>query len=79
MIVVKHRLRLGIQLRNPGGHVSELRANLPVFVYISANSGHVIGRHYDVDNHHGTFQLDYQKKDLLFKKIKSTTQYLVLL
>ncbi|EER32021.1 conserved hypothetical protein [Candida tropicalis MYA-3404] len=70
MIVVKHRLRLGIQLRNPGGHVSELRANLPVFVYISANSGHVIGRHYDVDNHHGTFQLDYQKKDLLFKKDK---------
>lgn len=71
MVVVKHRLRLGIQLRNPGGHVSELRANLPIFVYISANSGQVIGRHYDVDNHHGTFQLDYQKEDLLFKKDKS--------
>ena len=35
-------------------------------MYISANSGHVIGRHYDVDNHHGTFQLDYQKEDILF-------------
>ncbi|KAL6453647.1 ART5 Arrestin-related trafficking adapter 5 [Candida maltosa Xu316] len=68
MIVVKHRLRIGIQLKNSGGHVSELRANLPVFVYISANSGKVVGRHYDVDNHHGTFQLDYQKEDLLFKK-----------
>lgn len=66
MIVVKHRLRVSIQLRNSGGHVSELRANLPIFVYISANSGHVIGRHYDVDNHHGTFQLDYQKEDILF-------------
>ena len=31
-------------------------------MYISANSGHVIGRHYDVDNHHSTFQLDYQKE-----------------
>ncbi|RCK60672.1 Arrestin-related trafficking adapter 5 [Candida viswanathii] len=75
MVVVKHRLRLGIQLRNPGGHVSELRANLPICVYISANSGHVVGRHYDVDNHHGTFQLDYLKEDCLFKKDKGETHH----
>ncbi|CAI5757565.1 unnamed protein product [Candida verbasci] len=68
MIVVKHRLRVAIQLRNKEGHVSELRANLPIYVYISANSGHVIGRHYEVDNHHGTFILDMTKEDLVFKR-----------
>lgn len=68
MIVVKHRLRVAIQLKNKAGHTSELRANLPVFVYLSANVGHVVGRHYDIDNHHGTFQLDYKKEDVLFHK-----------
>lgn len=68
MIVVKHRLRVAIQVKNKEGHTSELRANLPVFVYLSANLGHVIGRHYDVDNHHGTFQLDYKREDTLFHK-----------
>ncbi|CAK9438637.1 uncharacterized protein LODBEIA_P28610 [Lodderomyces beijingensis] len=68
LITVKHRLRVAIQLKNKEGHTSELRANLPIFVYISANIGHVLGRHFDVDNHHGTFQLDYQKQDSLFHK-----------
>ncbi|KAI5966256.1 uncharacterized protein KGF55_000565 [Candida pseudojiufengensis] len=71
MIVVKHRLRVAIQLKNKEGHTSELRANLPIYVYISANIGHVVGRHYDVDNHHGTFQLDYKKEDVLFHKKES--------
>lgn len=68
MIVVKHRLRVAIQLKNKEGHTSELRANLPVVVYLSANIGHVVGRHYDIDNHHGTFQLDYKREDVLFHK-----------
>ncbi|KAG5422004.1 hypothetical protein I9W82_001097 [Candida metapsilosis] len=68
MIVIKHRLRVAIQLKNKEGHTSELRANLPVCVYLSANIGHVVGRHYDIDNHHGTFVLDYKKEDVLFHK-----------
>lgn len=68
IVQVKHRLRISIQLKNKEGHVSELRANLPVCVYISANVGHVIGRHFDVDHHHGTFTPVNDKEDILFKK-----------
>lgn len=34
-IKVRHKLRFNVQLQNPDGHISELRANLPVALYIS--------------------------------------------
>lgn len=36
-IKIRHKLRFRIQLHNPDGHVSELRATLPVSVFISPN------------------------------------------
>lgn len=36
-IKVRHKIKFNIQLHNPDGHVSELRANLPVSLYISEN------------------------------------------
>ncbi|KAK6349076.1 hypothetical protein TWF730_009835 [Orbilia blumenaviensis] len=34
-IKVRHKLKFAIQLKNPDGHVSELRATLPVMLFIS--------------------------------------------
>ena len=34
-IKVRHKIKFNVQLHNPDGHVSELRANLPVSLYIS--------------------------------------------
>ena len=34
-IKVNHKLKFNIQLNNPDGHISELRANLPIILYIS--------------------------------------------
>ena len=34
-IKIRHKIKFNIQLHNPDGHVSELRANLPVSLYIS--------------------------------------------
>lgn len=68
MIVVKHRLRISVQLENLGGHISELRANLPIHVYISPNTGHVVGRHYSIEPTYGTFVLDRSKDDAIFKR-----------
>ena len=64
-ILVKHRVRISIQLLNPGGHVSELRANLPVYIYISPNSGTVTGTHLNVEPVHSNFVEDGE--DTLFK------------
>ncbi|OJJ45442.1 hypothetical protein ASPZODRAFT_134098 [Penicilliopsis zonata CBS 506.65] len=36
-IKVRHKLKFRIQLHNPDGHVSELRATLPVSIFISPN------------------------------------------
>lgn len=36
-IKIRHKIKFNIQLHNPDGHVSELRANLPVSLYISEN------------------------------------------
>lgn len=36
-IKIRHKLKFRIQLHNPDGHVSELRATLPVAIYISPN------------------------------------------
>lgn len=64
-ILVKHRVRISIQLLNAGGHVSELRANLPVYIYISTHSGTVRGAHLKVDPAHGVYEKDGE--DVLFK------------
>lgn len=34
-IKIRHKLKFNIQLHNPDGHISELRANLPISLYIS--------------------------------------------
>lgn len=34
-IKVRHKVKFNVQLHNPDGHISELRANLPVTFYIS--------------------------------------------
>ena len=34
-IKVRHKLKFNVQLHNPDGHISELRANLPISLYIS--------------------------------------------
>ncbi|KAK5098441.1 hypothetical protein LTS08_006574 [Lithohypha guttulata] len=34
-IKVRHKIKFNVQLHNPDGHISELRANLPVSLYIS--------------------------------------------
>lgn len=36
-IKIRHKIKFNVQLHNPDGHVSELRANLPVSLYISEN------------------------------------------
>lgn len=36
-IKIRHKLKLTVALKNPDGHVSELRATLPVTIYISPN------------------------------------------
>ncbi|ETN39359.1 uncharacterized protein HMPREF1541_05582 [Cyphellophora europaea CBS 101466] len=36
-IKIRHKVKFNVQLHNPDGHISELRANLPVSFYISPN------------------------------------------
>ncbi|KAK2813545.1 hypothetical protein FQN49_008292, partial [Arthroderma sp. PD_2] len=36
-IKIRHKLKFKIQLHNPDGHTSELRATLPVFIFLSPN------------------------------------------
>ncbi|KAG5929925.1 hypothetical protein E4U42_003986 [Claviceps africana] len=36
-IKVRHRIKLTVALKNPDGHISELRATLPVSIFISPN------------------------------------------
>lgn len=36
-IKIRHKIKFNVQLHNPDGHVSELRANLPISLYISEN------------------------------------------
>lgn len=68
MIQVKHRLRLSVHIKNANGSVSELRANLPITLYISTNVGHVFGCHADVDPQTGLVSLQKHKEDPVFKR-----------
>ncbi|CDR41272.1 CYFA0S07e00122g1_1 [Cyberlindnera fabianii] len=50
MIKVRHKLKLQINLMNAGGHISELRANLPITLFISPNV-EMTGRTIVMDKH----------------------------
>lgn len=67
IIEVKHRLRLEMQITNSDGHVSELRAQIPVVVYISAHVGSATGFHYDWDATQG-FIADRKREVAWFKR-----------
>lgn len=68
MVSVKHRLRVGIHIRNSDGHISELKANLPVYIFMSPSHGLVTTRHLEVDLSHGTFtsEADPTRQDVIF-------------
>lgn len=70
IISVKHRVRVLIHIRNADGHVSELRANLPVHVFMSPKHGTITTRHYEIDNHHGLFSTapDPEREDVVFPR-----------
>lgn len=67
-INVKHRVRVLIQIKNADGHVSELRANMPIQLYISPNHGKVTTRHLEIEPHHGYFtsDADPEREDVIF-------------
>lgn len=69
LIEVKHRIRVVIQIKNPDtGTVSELRAHLPIHIYVSSNIGHVYGSHIEIDQQYGLFNVIKAKDDAIFKK-----------
>ncbi|EGV60297.1 hypothetical protein CANTEDRAFT_127408 [Yamadazyma tenuis ATCC 10573] len=68
LIQVRHRLRIVIHIQNPDGRTSELRANLPVTIYISSNIGHVYGNHAEVDPVTGVVNLSKNIDDPVFKR-----------
>lgn len=70
IIQVKHRLRIAVQLKNQDGHVSELRANLPVCIYLSPNTGYPVGRKYEISTQ-GYLTAHDEKQDILFKKVRN--------
>jgi hypothetical protein len=76
LVRVRHRLRLSILLRNKEGHISELRANLPIWIYISVNTGQVIGKQYEIHPNHGNFIEIPMKEHVYFKKDKRKPPYL---
>ncbi|GMM34871.1 Art5 protein [Saccharomycopsis crataegensis] len=49
LIKVRHKLKLKVSLMNPDSHVSELRANLPIVLFINPNVN-VYGRYVAMDN-----------------------------
>lgn len=69
IVQVKHRLRIAVQLKNKDGHVSELRANLPVSIYISANIGFPVGRRYEISTE-GNLTAHDEMQDILFKNFR---------
>lgn len=69
IISVKHRLRLQIHIRNADKHVSELRANLPIVLYLSPKHGHVTTKHLEVDaSGYFTSDPDPERQDVVFPK-----------
>mmetsp|Transcript_540 Transcript_540/g.608 ORF Transcript_540/g.608 Transcript_540/m.608 type:complete len:678 (+) Transcript_540:1733-3766(+) len=70
IIQVKHRLRIAVQLKNQDGHVSELRANLPVCIYISPSTGYPVGRRFEISTQ-GYLTAHDEKQDILFRKTRN--------
>lgn len=66
LVVVRHRLCVALRIRNADGHVSELKANLPVCVHISTRHGVVTTRHLEVDaKGHFTAEADPGRVDIV--------------
>lgn len=67
IIYVRHAIRAIIHIRNADGHISELRAHLPVTVFLSPTHGKPTASHLEID-HHGYFVVDNvsQRQDPLF-------------
>lgn len=74
IIQVRHRLRLLIQIKNSNGNVSELRANLPVTIYISTHIGNVRGKYFEIDPSNGSYVPDIYKDIELFRKDQKEPQ-----
>lgn len=70
IVLVKHRIRVLMHIRNADGHISELRANLPVHIYLSAHHGKATSRHLEIDPHHGHFTAedDPDREDSIFHR-----------
>lgn len=73
IITVKHRVRVLIHIRNADGHISELRANLPVHVFMSPKHGTITTVHLEIDPHHGLFTTapDPEREDIVFPRKES--------
>lgn len=70
IINVKHRVRVLIHIRNADGHVSELRANLPVHVFMSPKHGTIATQHLEIDPQTGLFTTapDPEREDTVFHR-----------
>lgn len=78
LVISRHRIRIAIQIKNASGHVSELRANIPITLYVNPNVGHVYGGRVEIDEHQGYFNVDRNNFEPLFKKdTNSSTTSLV--
>lgn len=72
MVNVKHRIRVTMHIKNSDGHVSELRANLPVYIFISPHHGKITTKHLEIDNR-GTFtsEANPDREDIIFHRFET--------
>lgn len=72
MVDVKHRIRVSIHIRNADGHVSELRANLPVHIFMSPHHGRITTNHLEVDSR-GAFTTEPfpDREDVIFHRYEN--------
>lgn len=71
MVNVKHRLRVTIHIGNADGHVSEVRANLPVHVFMSPHHGKITAPHWVVDK--GNFEKTGQEDTIFHCESRNET------
>lgn len=74
MVNVKHRVRVTVHIKNADGHVSELRANLPVYIFMSPHHGMITTRHLEVDSR-GMFTSEDSpnREDVVFHRYENET------
>lgn len=72
MVDVKHRIRVSIHIKNADGHVSELRANLPVNIFMSPHHGRITTRHLELDAR-GNFTTEPspEREDVIFHRYEN--------